>query len=112
NQRVLVREVPVQLGLAGSGSGPDVVKGGGVNALDVHEICGRVDDTVPGRRPSCGEWDLFRWLDHFLLSHVYTLLGKAGDGLWRREQQLSRRDRSLTALPVKDRKDRKTCRAA
>jgi hypothetical protein len=25
NQRVLVREVPVQLGLAGSGSGPDVV---------------------------------------------------------------------------------------
>lgn len=112
HQRILVRKVPVQLGLAGSGSGPDVVKGGGVNALEVHEVCGRVDDTVPCRRPPCGERDLFRWLDHFLLSHVCTLLVQAVDGFWRREQQLSQRNCSLIALPVKDRKDRKTCRAA
>jgi hypothetical protein len=36
-----------------------------------------------------------------LLSHVYTLLVKAADGFWLREQQLSRRNHSLTVFAGK-----------
>jgi hypothetical protein len=48
HQRALVGEVPVQLGLAGACSRPDVVQGGGVHALPIREIGRRMDDAVPG----------------------------------------------------------------
>lgn len=43
-----------QLGLAGACGRPDVVQGGGVHALHIHEIGRRLDDAVPG---CCSPWE-------------------------------------------------------
>src|SRR5690349_16052616 len=50
DKRILISKMLVQLRVAGAASRSYVIKSGRVYPLDVHEVCGRLDNSGPCRR--------------------------------------------------------------